>query len=95
MASIIYDALAGADINNLLREAAEIVADTLSADHVLVLELGAIASQSCFCSSLGWDPSTALRLGKQLLDLARQSQSTDLEEFIVGEGPRKDRDLQA
>ena len=55
MASIIYDALAGADINNLLREAAEIVADTLSADHVLVLELGAIASQSCFCSSIGWD----------------------------------------
>ena len=89
MASIIYDALAGADINNLLREAAEIVADTLSADHVLVLELGAIASQSCFCSSLGWDTSTAVQLGKQLLDRARQSESTDLEEFIVGEGPRQ------
>ncbi|MGB5729230.1 MAG: PAS domain S-box protein, partial [Thiogranum sp.] len=89
MASIIYDALAGADINNLLREAAEIVADTLSADHVLVLELGAIASQSCFCSSIGWDPSTALRLGKRLFDLGRQSPSTDLEKFIVGEGPLK------
>jgi len=89
MASIIYDALASADINSLLREAAEIVADMLSADHVLVLELGAIASQSCFCSSIGWDQSTALRLGKQLLDRARQSESTDLEEFIVGESPRQ------
>jgi PAS domain-containing protein len=89
MASIIYDALAGADINTLLREAAEIVADMLSADHVLVLELGAIASQSCFCSSIGWDQSTALRLGKQLLDRARQSESTDLEECIVGESPRQ------
>jgi len=89
MASIIYDALAGADINNLLREAVEIVADTLSADHVLVLELGAIASQSCFCASIGWDPPTALRLGKRLFDLGRQSPSTDLEKFIVGEGPLK------
>jgi PAS domain S-box-containing protein len=86
MASIIYDALAGADINNLLREAVEIVADTLSVDHVLVLELGAITSQSCFCSSLGWDPSTALRLGKQLLDRARRSESADPEEITSAEG---------
>ena len=87
MASIIYDALAGADINNLLREAAEIVADTLAADRVLVVELGAIASQSCFCSSIGWDQPTAPRLGRQLLDRARQSDSTDLEEITSGEGP--------
>ena len=87
MASIIYDALAGADINHLLREAAEIVADTLAADRVLVVELGAIASQSCFCSSVGWDQPTALQLGKQLLDRARQSDSTDLEEITSGEGP--------
>ena len=86
MASIIYDALAGADINNLLREAAEIVADTLAADHVLVLELGAIDSQSCFCASIGWDPSTALRLGRQLLDHSRQSETTDMEEIHNAEG---------
>ncbi len=86
MASIIYDALAGADINNLLREAAEIVANMLAADHVLVLELGAIASQSSFCSSIGWDPSTALRLGKRLFDQAWQSESTDLEDITSGEG---------
>jgi PAS domain S-box-containing protein len=87
MASIIYDALAGTDINNLLRQAAEVAADTLSADHVLVLELGAIDSQSCFCSSIAWDQPTAVRLGKQLIDRARQSESTDLEEITSGEGP--------
>ncbi|MEA2080122.1 MAG: PAS domain S-box protein [Pseudomonadota bacterium] len=86
MASIIYDALAGTDINQLLGEAVQIVANTLSADHVLVLELGAIDSQSCFCSSIGWDPSTSLRLGMQLLDQARQPESTDLEEITSGEG---------
>ncbi|MEN8800582.1 MAG: PAS domain S-box protein [Thiogranum sp.] len=86
MASIIYDAFAGADINNLLREAVEIVADTLSADHVLVLERGAIESQSCFCSSIGWDQPTSLRLGKQLLELALHAESTDLEEISSGEG---------
>jgi len=88
MASIIYDALAGADINNLLREAAEIVAATLSADHVLVLEFGAISSQSCFCSSIGWDQPTALRLGKLLLDRARQPESSGLEEITSGGPPQ-------
>jgi PAS domain S-box-containing protein len=86
MASIIYDALAGADINQLLSEAVQIVVDTLSADHVLVLERGAIASRSSYCSSMGWDQPTALRLGTQLLDQTLRSESTDLEE-TSGQAP--------
>ena len=89
MASIIYDALASADINQLLSEAVKIVADTLSADHVVVLEFGAIDSQSCFCSGLGWDRPTSVRLGKQLLDRARQPESTDLEEITSVKDPRQ------
>ena len=86
MASISYDALAGADINQLLGEAAQIAADTFSMDHVLVLECGAIDSQSSYCSSIGWDQSTALRIGKQLLDRAQRSKSADLEEISSGNG---------
>jgi PAS domain S-box-containing protein len=87
--SIIYDALASADINQLLGEAVQIVAGTLWADHIVVLELGTIASQSCFCSSMGWDQPTSLRLGKQLLDQARQPETTDLEEIISSKDPRQ------
>ena len=86
MASIIYDALAGADINQLLGEAVQIVVDTISADHVLLFERGAIDSRSRFCSSTGWDHPTALRLGERLLDQAGRPESTDLKVITGGEG---------
>jgi PAS domain S-box-containing protein len=87
MPSIIYDALACADINSLLREAASIVADTLVVDHVLILEVGAIHSQSCSCSSIGWEQSKALQLGKSLLARESQAEAAHREETTTGDGP--------
>ena len=74
-----HDVHAGAGINKLLDEALRIVAEALSADLVLVMEHGAIDRQSDYCSSTGRDQTTAMRLGRQLLDQVLQDADEDPE----------------
>lgn len=82
MTSVIYEALASTDINNLLRRSVKIIAAALSTDHVLVQDINAVDTNSRFNASIGWDRIVAVELGKTLVELSRQP-GTDEQEDIT------------
>jgi len=91
MTSVIYDALASMDINNLLRRSVEIIAAALSTDHVLVQDYNAIDTDSRFNASIGWDRTTSVELGKTLVELSQQHGADELQDITSDDGQMQGR----
>jgi PAS domain-containing protein len=91
MTSVINDALASTDINNLLRRSANIVAAALSADHVLVQDHNAVDTNSFFSASIGWDRTTSVGHGGTLVELSRQAGTDELEDITPDDGQMQGR----
>jgi PAS domain S-box-containing protein len=91
MTSVIYDALASTDINNLLRRSVNIIAEALSTDHVLVHDLNAVDAGSHFNASIGWDRTASVRLANTLIELSRQPDTNELEAITPDVGQMQGR----
>jgi PAS domain S-box-containing protein len=91
MTSVIYDALASTDINNLLRRAVNIIAATLSTDHVLVQDLNVVDANSRFNASIGWDRITSVGLVNTLVELLRLPGTDELEDITPDDGQMQGR----
>ena len=91
MNSAIYAAPASTDINNLLHRSVKIIAAALSTDYVLVQDLNAVDTHSCFNTSIGWDRTTAAGLGEDLVDLSQHSATDELQDITPGDGQMQGR----